>query len=208
MRGHECMQFYVRWLHHIHHSPKLLWYLYIQHYSLFNSLLCLGSSALGTMCRLNLCKMEDWKTICQEDSLVIKGMQGFVHQRHLVPHFYIVHIMNNLITVQHEPDFCQNYLTVWTFNTFFPVYLKGLFQIFHVNTSHQVKSNGTEWASHRLGGKKWRRPGEGSMFVCGGLGQRGAKRGASEKQIHNASPTSKSVKISINPSAPITGKAE
>lgn len=50
--------------------------------------------------------------------------------------------------------------------------------------------------------------GEGGMFVCGGLGQRGEKRGASEKQIHNASPTSKSVKISINPSAPITGKTE
>lgn len=46
------------------------------------------------------------------------------------------------------------------------------------------------------------------MFVCSRLGQRGAKWGASEKQIHNASPTSKSVKISINPSAPITGKTE
>ncbi len=49
---------------------------------------------------------------------------------------------------------------------------------------------------------------EGRMFVCGGPGQRGANRGASEKQIHNASRTSKSVKISINPSAPITGKTE
>lgn len=49
---------------------------------------------------------------------------------------------------------------------------------------------------------------EGRMFVCGGLEQRGAKWGAGEKQIHNASPTSKSVKISINPSAPITGRLE
>lgn len=49
----------------------------------------------------------------------------------------------------------------------------------------------------------------GSMFVCGGAkGQRGAKWGASEKQIHNASLSSKSVKISINPSAPITGETE
>lgn len=46
------------------------------------------------------------------------------------------------------------------------------------------------------------------MFVCGGLEQRGAKWGAGKKQIHNASPTSKSVKISINPSAPITGRPE
>lgn len=46
------------------------------------------------------------------------------------------------------------------------------------------------------------------MLVCGGLGQRGTKQGAREKQIHNASPTFKSVKISINPSAPITGKTE
>lgn len=50
--------------------------------------------------------------------------------------------------------------------------------------------------------------GEESMFVCGGPGQRGTKRGAREKQIHNASPTFKSVKISVNPSAPITGKTE
>lgn len=47
-----------------------------------------------------------------------------------------------------------------------------------------------------------------SCLCVAGWGQRGAKRGASEKQIHNASPTSKSVKISINPSAPITGKTE
>ena len=62
--------------------------------------------------------------------------------------------------------------------------------------------------SRKKKGVKRNDAGKGSMFVCGRRGQRGANRGASKKQIHNASPTSKSVKISINPSAPITGKTE
>lgn len=48
-----------------------------------------------------------------------------------------------------------------------------------------------------------------SVFVCGRLGvKEGEKLKPGETQIHNANPTSKSVKISINPSAPITGATE
>lgn len=46
------------------------------------------------------------------------------------------------------------------------------------------------------------------MFVGGRARAKGAKQGVSEKQIPIASPTSKSVKNAINPSAPITGKTE
>lgn len=52
--------------------------------------------------------------------------------------------------------------------------------------------------------------GEVSVFVCGGPGgQKGCETGERAKnKFTKASPTSKSVKISIKPSAPITGKTE